>query len=100
MIDDNHVSIMFLYFMFIDYYTWVIFSWHSMLELLKYNKNLAYNEHQEKPPTTILSLIVSSNISVTTIYNEVIGNIQCWFIFKPWVLVYKNKTRKYYQHLC
>ena len=51
-------------------------------------------------PTTILLFTVYYNISVTTVYNEVISNSKFWFSSKPWRLILTIDTRKAFQHLC
>ena len=75
---------------------------------MKFNVSFAKEEHdfnlQWKPskifPITILEFMASYNISVTTVYNEVIPNIKCWFCLKPWRLIKTIDTRKYCWHLC
>ena len=50
---------------------------HSMIDLLENNSVLICKEYQENIANNYVIILVTSNSSVTAVYNKVIDNIQC-----------------------
>ena len=69
MISNNHVKILGPYYLFINYGIFENYSRKSMLAWLNENIIFIYNKKQEIFATTMLAFLMTSNGSVTTVYN-------------------------------
>ena len=71
-----------------------------MLDFINENSILIYKEYQGNISNSYVWIILNENISGTTVYNEVIDDIQYRFLFKYWWFVSTTETRKHFQNLC
>ena len=63
-----------------------------MLVFLKENSVFIYKENHKMLPTSMLVFLATSKVSVNTVYNEVIDDIQYQVLFTYVGLVYKPYT--------
>ena len=74
MIDENYAQILFLYYLLIYHGVSVKYIQHLVLDLNKGILITSTTDRNTNVTTTMLSFMVTSNISVITVYNDVIAN--------------------------
>ena len=90
---DNYVSILVISYIFIEYDLYGSYSSYWMLYMHNWNIISSKMNTHKILPKPLLKFPETSNSTNITVYNVVIGIIQCQIILISWYLVSTIKTR-------